>query len=289
MHPRHVALLSVVLGPLVAILGIRVVLAQQAFPPLDAAVLPVKTQAADQNGLNYSKMGHPENGLLIVSRGTPKGVAACAQCHAFNGAADGSGAFPRLAGQDEHYLLKELHDFTTDQRRNAIMTPFALRLTDQEKADVAAYYASQTAVALPPALPPQDAADGAMRIRGRELATVGSAPLAVQSCTNCHGAQGTGEKPDVPYLQGQYASYIVRQFAQWRQGYRKNSSGNQMHEIATKLPEADVRAVARYFEQLRLDGPDADNNQPASLNQQTIDVTETPKDLPNGMVPAKHP
>ena len=288
MHPRHVAWLSVILGPLVAILGIRAVLAQQSFPPLEAAVLPVKTEEADRVGLSFSKKGHPENGALIVSRGTPNGVAACAQCHAFNGASDGSGAFPRLSGQDEHYLLKELHDFTTDQRRNAIMTPFALRLTDQEKADVAAYYAAQTAVPLPPAIPPHDDADGAMRLRGREIATVGSAPLAVQNCTNCHGAQGTGERPDVPYLQGQYSGYIVRQFAAWKQGYRKNGSGNQMHEIATKLPDADVRAVARYFEQLRLDGPAADPNQPASLNQLNVDVTDTPKDIPNGMT-TKHP
>ncbi len=227
-----------------------------------------------------AEVGDVRRGATIVSHGTSSGVGACARCHAFNGAADGSGAFPRLAGQDQYYLLKQLRDYTTDRRRNAVMTPFAKRLTEQEKADVAAYYAAQENVPFPPAdQAGQD--DTALLKRGKELATLGDSDLRVQSCSNCHGAQGTGERPFVPQLQGQYARYIEAQFSAWRRGYRQNSGAAVMHEVASKLTEADVRAVARYYEQLRVDGPD--DSLPASLTQ--IERRSAGMTVPSAKVP----
>ena len=65
------------------------------------------------------------HGAVIAAQGTPNGTPACAQCHAFNGVSDGSGAFPRIAGQSAYYLAKQLRDFATGVRVNAIMTPVA--------------------------------------------------------------------------------------------------------------------------------------------------------------------
>ena len=287
MTPRRAALFSVLFVPFAVAAGLRVGRAQQALPPLAPAIVPVKTPEADRRGRLYPERGRPENGAIIVARGTPAGVGACAQCHAFNGASDGSGAFPRLSGQSEHYLLKQLRDYTTDRRRNAIMTPFAKALTDQEKADVAAYFAAQSAAPLPPPLPvtADNDAERAARARGQLIATVGNGAAAVQSCANCHGAQGTGESPTVPYLQGQYASYIEAQFQAWNKGYRQNSGGASMHEIAHKLPESDVRAVAKFYEQLRLAGPDADENLPAALEQAARGAASALNPVPNDGVP----
>jgi cytochrome c553 len=71
----------------------------------------------------------PQRGAVIAAQGTPNGAPACAQCHAFNGVSDGSGAFPRIAGQSAYYLAKQLRDFTSGIRVNAIMTPVAGALT----------------------------------------------------------------------------------------------------------------------------------------------------------------
>jgi len=78
---------------------------------------------------------------VIAAQGTLNGAPACAQCHAFNGVSDGSGAFPRIAGQSAYYLAKQLRDFTSGIRVNAIMTPVAGALTADDIADVAAYFA----------------------------------------------------------------------------------------------------------------------------------------------------
>lgn len=259
----------------VAAAGLHVLLAQT---PQTPSTLPVKLGSPAVPAL--IETGDVRRGALIVSQGTPSGVGACARCHSFDGAADGSGAFPRLAGQDQYYLLKQLRDFTTDQRRNAVMTPFAKKLTEQQKADVAAYYAAQQAVPFPPTGLVEPNEDAVLK-RGRELATVGSSALGVQACANCHGAQGTGERPFAPALQGQYAAYIEGQFNAWRRGYRRNSGGAVMHEVASKLPEADVHAVARHYEQLRLDG--TDDALPAALIQimrSADESTATPAKAP---------
>src|SRR5271156_2593824 len=88
-------------------------------------------------------------GALIAAQGVAPRVPACAQCHAYNGASDGSGAFPRIAGQSAYYLAKELRDYASGVRTNAVMTPIAKALSPDDSADVTAYYASVNAPYLP--------------------------------------------------------------------------------------------------------------------------------------------
>ncbi len=224
---------------------------------LGTAAAALGAYAATAQTTPALNVGNVDAGALIAARGTPRGVAACAQCHAFNGVADGSGAFPRLAGQSAGYLAKQLRDYTGPTRRNAIMTPFAKRLTEQELLDVSAYYATQADAPLLPVAPATAPADVELLRRGERIALVGLAERAVQGCNNCHGPRGIGEAPAVPPLQGQSAAYIERQFEAWRRGWRSNSGGGQMHAVADKLPAADVSAVARYYEAVRPAAPDA--------------------------------
>jgi cytochrome c553 len=79
-----------------------------------------------------------KRGAVIAAQGTPAGAPACAQCHAFNGASDGSGALPRIADQSAYYLAKQLRDFASGVQRNAIMSPIAKALSPNDVADVAA-------------------------------------------------------------------------------------------------------------------------------------------------------
>jgi cytochrome c553 len=191
---------------------------------------------------------NPNRGAAIAAQGTAAGAPGCAQCHAFNGASDGSGAFPRIARQSSYYLAKQLRDFSSDVRLNAIMSPIAKALTPNDITDVAAYYAGLDAAFLPLSDPAP-----ALVKSGERLATVGSAALRIQACNNCHGPGGAGEPPAIPYLGGQYASYIALELRMWQRGFRKNSL-NEMAQVAKELNEQEIAAVAAYYQQVRGSG-----------------------------------
>jgi cytochrome c553 len=138
-----------------------------------AVSLAWKTSAQMDGGAREPDAKH---GAVIAAQGTPSGAPACAQCHALNGVSDGSGAFPRIAGQSAYYLAKQLRDFTSGVRVNANMTPVAGALSADDIADVAAYYAGIDAPFLPLRRP-----DSALVKQGEELAKVGSATSRIQA------------------------------------------------------------------------------------------------------------
>jgi cytochrome c553 len=183
-------------------------------------------------------------GAVIAAQGTA-GVPACAQCHAFSGASDSSGAFPRIAGQSAYYLEKQMRDFAGSERANAIMSPIAKALSPNDIADVAEFYARNSGQFLPLA-----AADPAVVENGRQLARVGDAAKGIQACNNCHGPDGAGIPPAIPYLAGQYAQYIVFELKMWKRGFRKNSP-DAMAVIARQLDDQQIAAVAAYYQQVR--------------------------------------
>jgi cytochrome c553 len=144
--------------------------------------------------------GDSQEGGRIVSQGTDRGAVACARCNGFDGAADGSGAFPDRAGQTAYYLAHQLHEYALGQRRNPIMESIAKGLTPDEMDSVAHYYANTN----PPTIPRSPASPNLVA-RGRQIALVGDASARVQDCVTCHGRKGEeGEPPTVPYLAGQY-------------------------------------------------------------------------------------
>jgi len=85
--------------------------------------------------------------------------------------------------------------------------------------------------------------------RGEQLAKVGDAAKDLQSCNNCHGPGGAGEPPAIPYLGGQYARYTAFQLTMWKRGFRKNSP-DSMADIAKRLDDQEIAAVAAYFQQV---------------------------------------
>jgi cytochrome c553 len=182
---------------------------------------------------------------VIVAQGISSGVPACAQCHAFNGESDGSGAFPRLAGQSAVYLAKQLHDFASGVRDSALMTQLAKSMSSEQIADVAAYYANVNAP-----FPPLKPLDPTLIRRGEQLARVGSASDQTPGCNACHGPDGAGEPPDIPYLAGQYSPYIVLNLQMWQTGLRKNSP-ESMAAIAARLSPDDIQAVSAFYQQVR--------------------------------------
>ena len=186
-----------------------------------------------------------KHGAVIVAQGTTAGAPPCAQCHAFNGVSDASGAFPRLTGQSAYYLAKQLRDFALGERASAIMSPIAKALSPDDVADVAAYFATVNAPFLP-----LKTGDATLIKHGEELAKIGSAERRIQNCDNCHGPEGAGEPPAIPYLAGQYSHYIAFTLQMWQQGFRKNSL-NTMGVIAKKLDDREIAAVAAYYQQVQ--------------------------------------
>ena len=172
-------------------------------------------------------------------------VPACAQCHAYNGGSDGSGAFPRIAGQSPYYLDKQMRDFASgvqDQCRH-----------DADRQGTVARGSRGCGRLLRKRREPLPAlgecrsdAGQARRSNSREI---GDAAKNLQSCDDCHGPGGAGEPPAIPYLAGQYAHYIAFQLKMWQRGFRK-SSPDAMEDIAKRLDEQDIAAVAAYFQQV---------------------------------------
>jgi cytochrome c553 len=183
-------------------------------------------------------------GAQLVSAGNKKGAIACARCHGYDGASDGSGAFPTLAGQSAYYLTAQLRNFASGDRQNALMSSIAKGLTDEEIQSVAQYYAAAR-----PTLPVKRQGQPDLVARGQYIATEGNLPNRVQACISCHGPNGNGEPPAIPYLSGQYKHYIQVQLLTFKKGYRKDV---QMGNVGHRVSDEEAAAVASYFDQLPL-------------------------------------
>jgi cytochrome c553 len=182
----------------------------------------------------------PAKGQQIASQ-------VCAACHA----ADGNStipANPKLAQQHVHYLNKQLLDYTTrpgeqrPARENAIMNGIAAGLSDQDKRDVSAWFASQTAK-------PATARNRDTLEMGQRIWRAGIAEKSLPACVGCHSPTGVGIPIQYPRLAGQHAEYTEAALKEFRDGLRRNSP--PMQQIAAKLNESEMRAVADYIQGLR--------------------------------------
>jgi cytochrome c553 len=164
-----------------------------------------------------------------------------------DGKGDKAAVFPRLTDQTYKYLYDALKDYASGVRQNAIMTPIAKALEDQQMRDVSAYYAAQNSAEYPPA----DQVDPHVLQHGAALAAVGNAVRGVQGCINCHGPDGVGLPPTYPFLGGQYAAYLEAQMQAWKTGQRTGDGFGIMENIAKRLTDEEIRAVSHYYASLR--------------------------------------
>lgn len=186
-----------------------------------------------------------QRGLLIVQQGAGNGSAPCVSCHGLDGAGNAALVAPRLAGLDAAYLRKQLQDYQSGQRQSALMLPTVAKLTEQQIADVAAYYSSQPVAAIPPpAVSPEQLA------LGERLAMRGNWDSYIVPCTTCHGPGNRGVGGDFPLLAGQYANYLQQQLQEWKNGNRHNDPNQLMLAIAGRLSDAQIAAVALYLARL---------------------------------------
>lgn len=178
----------------------------------------------------------------FVSAGRPRlDLTACSRCHDSADAAPTSPYIPRIAGQDEAYLKRALHDYQDDTRQSGFMEPVASDLDDEQIERLAVYYASLTPVFHQPARP----SSAEEHELGRLLAEQGDRTRKIPACNSCHGRKG---HEDYPRLAGQSAPYIRQQLQIWRQeGRDKTPHGAMMAVVAKRMTEQQVAAAASFF------------------------------------------
>jgi cytochrome c553 len=176
-----------------------------------------------------------------LNAGGTKFGATCAACHGADGNS-GVPANPKLAQQHPEYLVKELNDFKSGKRVNPIMQPMAAQLSDADVRNIAYWAGSQKAK-------PGFAKDKALVQLGEKIYRGGIMERQVPACAGCHSPNGAGIPAQYPRLSGQHADYTAAQLTGFQNGTRKNSP--QMADIAAKLNDREIKAVADYIAGLR--------------------------------------
>ena len=177
-----------------------------------------------------------------AAKSAPADNAPCAACHGAKGEGSAAAHVPRIAGQSAEYLQKQLDDYASGARDNAIMANFAKPLSEEQRQEFAKRYAAMSAPFLAEAAPGQK-----QLARGHRLAYQGDENLRVQACNACHGPDGAGVLHAAPYLAGQSSEYIGTALKAFQSGSRKNDAGELMRSVAARLADADIAAVAAYF------------------------------------------
>ena len=172
-------------------------------------------------------------------------AAVCGACHGPDGNSMAPN-FPKLAGQGEKYLTKQLHDIKSGKRTVLEMTGLLTNLSDQDMADISAYFASQKGSV--------GAADPKLVARGEALFRGGNLEKGLPACTGCHSPNGAGNAAaGFPHMGGQHAAYIAKQLTDFRkeEGGRTNDGDlKTMQTIAKKLSDEDIAAVSSYIQGL---------------------------------------
>jgi cytochrome c553 len=177
-----------------------------------------------------------------VAAGKAKSIP-CSACHG----ADGNSVtpiWPKLAGQHEDYILKQLNDFRADLRVDGMMTPQAKLLeSDQDVADLAAYFAAQKQTG--------GAASPDKVKLGAKIYLGGNSETGVAACVACHGPKGVGNPAaNFPRISGQHAAYVDKALKDFRDGKRTNDDQAMMQGVASNMSDEEIAAVAEYIQGL---------------------------------------
>lgn len=171
--------------------------------------------------------------------------AMCAACHG----ADGNSLIvqnPKLAGQHATYLEKQIKDFKLGMtsggkqgRVDAVMGGMVMALTEQDTADIAAYFASNV-------ISDNSTPEESMSV-GETLYRAGNVERGIPACSACHGARGNGsELSGFPKISGQHADYVKIQLEKFRSGTRANDMNMMMQDVAAKLTDSEISALSDY-------------------------------------------
>ncbi len=171
--------------------------------------------------------------------------ASCGGCHGFDGNSS-IPAYPKLAGQNQAYIVKQVKDFKANSdRKNAIMMGMVAALSDADAADIGAYYQAQR-------VKDSAAFDAEKAAAGREMYKGGDMQKGIPACQACHGPTGAGTAGiGYPQVGGQYVDYTLAQLRAFKDGSRKNDDKMLMRSIVEKMSDQEIEAVANYIASLK--------------------------------------
>ena len=167
-------------------------------------------------------------------------AAACGSCHGAEGIAPNPG-WPSLAGQNANYTYKQLVDYKDRTRADMMMMGMVMASSQQDMADIAAYYAT---LPLPAAKEATGDMSGADVMVNRGAA---DRDTPVPACKSCHGRSGEGQWVGVPALAGQNAAYTKGTMMKYKNGSRGNDVYSVMRNIAKSLSDEEIGALADYY------------------------------------------
>lgn len=171
-------------------------------------------------------------------------AAACGACHGMDGNSTDP-QYPKLAGQSEQYIVRQLENFKSGKRQNPIMLGMATPLSEQDMHDIGAYFASKTAL--------PGVADQALVEHGQQLFREGDVKRGIPACMACHSIDGRGNPGAMyPQLESQHAQYVQATLKAWHDGtsWGTDAHSQIMPAIAQKLSTDDIAALASYVEGL---------------------------------------
>lgn len=176
-----------------------------------------------------------------LAKGEASFAAVCAACHG----PDGNSLipdYPKLAQQHPEYLVKQLQEFKSGKRQNAIMLGFSSTLSDEDMRNISYWVATKKSA-------PGTAADPDLIAQGKRIYLGGVLERNIPACSGCHGPTAAGIPSQYPRLSGQQVSYVVSQLTTFRSGERNNNL--QMTGVAAKLNDREIKAVAEYVASLK--------------------------------------
>ena len=187
------------------------------------------------------KAGQAKAAKPDLAKGEASFTAACAACHGADGNS-GTPANPKLAQQHPEYTVKQLQEFKSGKRANAVMSGMAATLSDADMKNIAYWLHSKP-------VKPGFAKDKELVALGERIYRGGIADRQIAACAGCHSPNGAGIPSQYPRLGGQHADYTAAQLTGFRDGIRKNAL--QMTQVAAKLNDREIKAVSDYIAGLR--------------------------------------
>lgn len=165
----------------------------------------------------------------------------CQACHGMdgNGAEPVNPEFPKIAGKQAVYLLKQLNDFKSGKRKSDIMAGMVSELTPDDMSGLAAYFAGQKNKPGNITLPD-------LAALGQKYYAEGNAEVGVPACSGCHNPDASGTDK-YPHLAGQHAAYTYQQLKRFASSERENDRGLVMQSLAMRMTEQEMKAVAEYI------------------------------------------
>ncbi|MDX1513583.1 MAG: c-type cytochrome [Gammaproteobacteria bacterium] len=166
-------------------------------------------------------------------------AAPCAACHNVDGNSTNP-EWPKLAGQHAKYIEKQLRDYKSGARENAIMAGMVAPMSEQDMADLGAYFASMARTG---GFASEDRVGP-----GRKIYQGGNPDSKVPACMACHGPTGAGDPlAGIPSLSGQHAKYTAMQLNAFRDGVRSNDDKSMMRDVARWMTKEEIEAVSEYI------------------------------------------